>query len=388
MAFEADAQFFGRDSGLLCRGFQSVGANCVVVMPGSHTDNDAPDLVRCGNEDLADAEWWKFRNLDLVVLYAWGDPKNLSIAQAIRRAGILLVQNLDTAGFESPYADCWRWWRALSGLIAGPQPMVHKLRLAARGLRDLAPHIYERKRLRMMDEADYLGAVSPLATQSIRAYARSLGFPKVADKILTIPHPVSMEMLWNGEAKEKRVLCVGRWRPEDRHQKDPQTLLRVLGAFLRQCPDWSAEVIGGGASLLALSPGSASLNGLEDRFSFVEALDRPSLCKHYASSRILFCSSRYESFHISSAEALCCGCSVVVAEHPLLSSTAWFTSRDSGTIAKSRRPADLLAALLAEARLWDSGQRSAKAISSTWASDLHASSVAQEIMHSVSAPGS
>ncbi len=381
--FNADAHFFGRDSGLMCRGFQAAGHDCVVIMPGLSAAGDAPDLVRARPEDLRDSAWWRSRRLEMVLLYAWGDPIHLEVATAIRRAGILLIQNLDAAGIESPYADIHRWWRSLAGIIAGPQPVARKFRLAARGIRDLAPGIYERRRLRMMEEADFLGAVSPPAAQSIQQYAKALGFPGVAEKVLTIPHPVTMEMVWNGEAKANHVLCVGRWHAEDHHQKDPHTLLKVLATFLRQRPDWSAGIIGRGASQLGTSPTGASLALFGDRLSFTETLDRPTLRGHYAASRILLCPSRYESFHISSAEALCCGCSVVVAEHPLLASTAWFTTRDSGTLATSRKPADLLSALLTEASRWDSGHRSAQSISSAWAADLHASATAAHLIQSI-----
>lgn len=378
--FTADAHFFGRDSGLMCRGFQAAGQDCVVVMPGVSTLGDASDLVRVRPDQLRDSVWWRERGFLIVLLYAWGDPAHQEIATAIRRAGILLIQNLDSAGIESPYANASRWWRSLAGMIAGPQPLTRKIRLIGRSIRDLVPVIYERRRLCMMREADFLGAVSPPAARAIKEYARALGFPEVAEKVLTIPHPVSMEMVWNGEAKAKRVLCVGRWHKEDHHQKDPHTLLQVLAAFLRERPDWSAEVIGRGASQLSASAKNTSMADLGQRLCYTETLDRPTLRKHYAMSSILLCPSRFESFHISSAEALCCGCSVVVADHPLLASTGWFTTRDSGTLAKSRRPMDLLAALLTEARLWDSGLRSGLTISSAWSADLHASSVAQSLL--------
>lgn len=364
----------------MCRGFQAAGQDCKVIMPGVATAGDAPDLLRTRAEDLRNPAWWKALRLDLVLLYAWGDPVHLDVASAIRQAGILLVQNLDSAGIESPYSDPIRWWQALTGMIAGPQPSANRLRLVARACRDLCPAFYERSRLRMMDESDLVAAVSPPATRSVREYAEALGFPQVAKKLITVSHPVSMEMTWAGVPKEKRVLCVGRWRDEDCHQKDPATLLPVLAEFLHANPDWSAEIIGRGASQLHYMRAGKFMTSLGDRITCSEHLDRSALRERYAISRILFCPSRYESFHISSAEALCCGCSVVVANHPLLSSTGWFTTRDSGTLAASRKITDLLAALAIEVTAWESGNRSAQAISGTWSSDLLASSVASHLL--------
>lgn len=378
--FVADPQFFGRDSGLMCRGLQLAGHECKVIMPGKSSTEDAPDLLRASSEELRDPEWWKAQQLGLVLIYAWGDPAYLEIALAIRQAEIPLVQNLDSAGIESPHANFKNWWISLSGMIAGPQPLKTKIRLVGRGLRDLNPALYERRRLRMMDESDFLAAVSPPAARSIREYAEGLGCPQVAAKVITVPHPVSREMTYRGEPKQNRVICVGRWQPEDHHQKDPKTLIQVLTRFLQDRPDWSAEIIGRGAPRLSELLEQSSRATTLQRLTFTEHLDRSSLRDHYASSRILLCPSRFESFHISSAEALCCGCSVVVANHPLLASTAWFTTRNSGTLAKSRNPSDLLEGLIAESFLWESHQRTADEISSSWVKELRCDFVAKNLM--------
>jgi glycosyltransferase involved in cell wall biosynthesis len=380
--FVANAHFFGRDSGLMCRGFQSAGHECQVIMPGTSAPDDAPDLRRARPGELESSEWWRDLTLDLVLLYAWGDPRYRSIAAAIRGAGILLVQNLDSAGIDSPYADFGRWWQSLSAMIAGPQPLAAKLRLMGRGIRDFLPAAYERKRLAMMAESDWIATVSPPAGESIRSYAQALGRPGVAAKVVTVPHPVSPKFTYTGDAKQKRVLCVGRWLPGDHHQKDPATLMRVVCGFLNAHEDWTFEIIGRGAGALAREMGEQP-PAIRNRLILTEHLDRNELRDHYLTSRILLCPSRYESFHISSAEALCCGCSVVVAKHPLLASTGWFTTRQSGTLAASRSHSDLLSALRAEADAWESGQRSAIAISAAWSGELQAPSVASHLIQSI-----
>lgn len=383
--FRADAHFFGRDSGLMCRGFQAAGHECRVVMPGVARVDDVPDLLRATPESLRCSGWWKDLNIDAALLYAWGDPTYLDIAQAIRAAGIRLIQNLDSAGIESPYANVSRWCRSLGGMVAGPQSARGRMRLAARAIRDLFPGIYERGRLDMMNEADFLAAVSPPAETTMREYARSLGFPTVADKLITLPHPVSLDLIYGGFPKQRRVLCVGRWQEKDIHQKDPEMLLHVLHRFLDQQSNWSAEIIGSGAPELLATRAGRPLKRFGDRLILTSRLDRTELCEHYAAASIHFCPSRFESFHISSAEALCCGCSIVVGKHPLLASTAWFTTRNSGTLAASRREGDLLAALLKESRLWDDGSRSASAISATWSAELHADMVARRFIQLLSA---
>jgi glycosyltransferase involved in cell wall biosynthesis len=271
---------------------------------------------------------------------------------------------------------------SLSGMIAGPQPLSAKLRLMGRGIRDLVPAAYEKSRLSMMDESDWIATVSPPACESIRSYAQALGRPGVAAKVMTVPHPVSPLFTYTGDAKENRVLCVGRWLPGDHHQKDPRTLMRVALGFLHARKDWTFELLGRGATALAREIRQQEQT-VRSRLILTEHLDRHELRDHYLASRILLCPSRYESFHISSAEALCCGCSIVVADHPLLASTGWFTTRQSGTLAASRSPSELLGTLLTEADAWDSGNRSAQTIASAWSADLHAPSVASRLIQSI-----
>jgi glycosyltransferase involved in cell wall biosynthesis len=336
-------------------------------------------MIRADRARLESEDWWRRQELDFVVLYAWGDPKHEAVASAVLRAGIFLIQNLDTAGIESPYSNPRRWWACYREFVRGPLPAPRKIRLFGRFLRDFFPSLYERKRLQMMDQASLIAAVSEPAAHSLRSFAEALGAPSVANKIMVLPHPVPSFMTLSAQDKKAEVICVGRWLEEDCHQKDPQLMLAVLHDFLSAAPLWRAKIVGRGSAALALAMRGWP-SGLRSRIDLVEALPRQDLLSIYQSAKILLCPSRFESFHISSAEALCCGCSIVVADHPLLSSTGWFTSRDSGSLARSRRRLDLLAALREESLAWESGCRSAAAISATWSKELHALCLAQSLL--------
>lgn len=377
--FTADPHFFGRDSGLLCRGFQAAGVPCVSVMPGRSTPADAPDLVRCSMSELADAKWWRGLGLDLVVLYAWGDPAHRPVADAIREAGIRLIQSLDTAGLTSPYGDTREWWQCLTGMLASSQPLPLKFRHLAKAMRDFFPGLYETRRLAMINQSDRVASVSPAAVLSIRNYATSLGYPGIAAKTILVPHPIPPAMSFHEGIKENIVLAVGRWEQDDSAQKDPDLMLAVLKSFLSSHPEWSAEIIGRGGTALV----SRCVNWspqIRDRLVLTEAVDRDALAVRYASSKILLCASRFESFHISSAEAVCCGCSLVVADHPLLASTAWFTTEDTGTLVANRSVESLVTGLTREAEAWHSGQRNPHRISERWSTLLHAHHVATHIL--------
>lgn len=380
--FEASPRFFSRDTGLLCRGFQAAGVDCVVVMPGTYKTDDVPDLVRCSPEELESAEWWKALNLSLVVLYAWGDPRYLSVATAIRSAGIPLVQSMDTAGLYSPFAHFGIWLTASLAEIAIPQTIPLRIKRLARVFRDLIPSVFERRRLIMMAECDALAVVSPPAETAIAAYAQGLGFSEILKKLIVIPHPVSKEMYYSGETKINHLLVVGRWGSKDAPQKNPQMTIQIVADFLRHHQDWTAEIIGPEADTFTEGI-SKYPEWVRHRLTLCNFVTHSALKMKYATSRIILCASRFESFHIASAEALCCGCSVVVAQHPLLASTAWFTTRNSGTLATSRKPPDLVQALLDEARKWEEGERSADQIADAWIPELRADLVAANLIQKI-----
>lgn len=377
--FKADTHFFGRDSGLLCRGFQTIGIDCISIMPGARASDDAVDLLRTTPENLASASWWRSLGLDLVVLYAWGNPRYRPIARAIRGAGIRLLQNLDTAGLVTPYGDFQEWLACSVGMAAMPQPLSQRLRHIAKAMRDTSPALYEKKRLEMIDESDLVTVVSPPALQSISKYATALGFPQITEKLAVAPHPVPPMMTYGGGGKQNKVLCVGRWEAADAAQKDPDKLLSVLEPFLSANPSWRAEIVGRGSETLR-GACSGWAPGTLDRLVLTPAVSREELLGKYRASKIHLCPSRFESFHIASAEAVCCGSSVVVGNHPLLASTGWFTTRESGTIAADRGAAALTAALTDEAASWEQGRRDAEHISTSWQNTLHANQVASRIL--------
>lgn len=376
--FDSPEDFFGRDSGLVFRGLLDCGVASLMIMPGVTPGMDSTGVLRAEESQLRDVTWWQRQELDFVLFYGWGDPRYLEVARAIRKAGILLIQNLDAAGILTPYHDMKEWWTGTFGMIAGPQPLKRKFRLCGKALRDFFPAIYEKKRVRMLEESDLLAAVSPPAAESIRNYLSALGSP-AASKLVVLPHPVIPRMNYEGRPKAKRVVCVGRWLEEDWHQKDPKMMLDALSAFLVRSPDWKAEVIGRGSSKLAELIRAGTDLPLE-RVTFTERLGREELVARYLVAEILFCPSRFESYHISSAEALCCGCSIVVADHPLLASTCWFTTRNSGTIASRRSVSDIVEALCIEARKWESGERLPRSIASEWSGILHSRSVASRLL--------
>lgn len=377
--FQTNEHFFNRDSGLLCRGFNSIGANCSVVLAGEADPADSPLLVRATPLEMESDEWWKKQNFDLVVLYGWANPKYMPIARAIQKSGAKLVQNIDAVGFFSPYADWKEWIKQSACWLQCPGSLNIKLKTLYQVMRDFVPALYEKKRLEMLKLSDSIACVSPYASDSMRSYCQAMGGSDLARNVRVVPHPVNPIFTYTGTAKENCVIAVGRWDTNSASQKNPELLMEVLTAFLAARPDWKARIVGRGAEELGRNH-AGEKNRMTGGIEFINFLDHAELKSVYAASKIMLCVSRHESFHISSAEAVCCGCSVVVPQRASLGSTAWFTSADSGRIAERYEAQCIVETLKQEADCWVYGERNPDNISKSWTHRLHAGAVASNLL--------
>jgi hypothetical protein len=94
-------------------------------------------------------------------------------------------------------------------------------------------------------------------------------------------------------------------------------------------------------------------------------------------AKIFVCSSRAESMHISSAEALCSGCSVVGAAE--IASMHEYASMASGTMAWTRRTSDFVDAVGAEIFAWKQGLRNPTNISMNFRKSLDSQNIADSM---------
>jgi len=73
IAFSGGGDFFSRDSGLVCKGLQSLGINCKSIMPLPVLHGDiGEDLIRIEYPKLEDSKWWRSIDATNVILYTWG----------------------------------------------------------------------------------------------------------------------------------------------------------------------------------------------------------------------------------------------------------------------------------------------------------------------------
>lgn len=154
-----------------------------------------------------------------------------------------------------------------------------------------------------------LRAVTPLLAgiTCISSQMRD-GFPKaIARKMTVIPNPVAsrpdVAADTEGEAR-KTLLAVGRL--ED--QKDHATLIAAFAQIAGDFPDWRLRIVGEGALRPQLQRQVQALD-LDGRVVLPGAMGQ--IGPEYAAAQLFASPSKYESFGLSTAEALAYGLPVV-----------------------------------------------------------------------------
>lgn len=365
--------WWSRDLALTVRGFRTLGHEAwLVCQPTTHAQDPlGRPVLLISAEKAQSPEWWQKQKPDAVVLGLWTMPKYDTIRDAALSATARVVERCDSDGIRLP--SCGHkmffrnqitaaWDRApfgqkvLSGLIASGKCLVAE-----------AVNPWMRHRLaQTLRRLPFFLAETPIAVDRLGALAESLG--EDPRKFLQIPHPIDTDIFRLAmpmAPKRRRIVCVGRWQAR---QKDWPLLRSALQIFLDTHPDFDALVFGSGTP--SASPHRRLLlAGLASPEKISEALQN---------SQILFFSSRYESFLLAGAEALCCGCSVVGPQEVV--SSQYFASFFGGSPLTRRHPQALAHALHSEAEQWLEARRNPQVIASKAAAEFSYSHVAQSIL--------
>lgn len=357
VAFHGDARFFTRDTGLICMNLRKLGAESKAVMPlPFHEDDIREDIIRVPMEQLKSADWWCSLNLDGVVLYSWGAPRYTAIARAIKKAGIKLVIHLDSNG--DFFDEAWT-----------PRPPF------LQRCKNIVIHAaIDFLRARHLKLADVI-TMSPPVAEMLRH--RLFYGAAVADKAVMMPTPVAPHFAYDGRPKQRKVVCVGRWCAED-EIKDPGLMMQTSQLLVQKDSSVLVEIYGRYGEPVAAWH-AALPEELRTRILLKGFTPSAALKDVYCDAMVSFCTSKREGTHIASAEALCCGCAVVIPARPSLSLPQWYASKDSGTVAKEDTPESLAQAVLAELHEWNGLHRSPHAIAAAWQPFFHADKVMARI---------
>jgi glycosyltransferase involved in cell wall biosynthesis len=378
LTYHDDEAFWGRDMGLLALGMRENGVDARVVAIGDRKKYADNLPIILGNlADFENPEWWRKLNPYGVVMNTWSATRYDKIRKAVLSVTPRVIEKLDTDGVRSPRI----WMRKYLYVTYGSyldsgndlkRRFATILAITRTGIIRCFPKLLDKKMAITMSQVPILAAESPIAVARIQRFLRC--FISAPPVVTCIPHPVAIEYMRDDSSirREKRIVCVGRWNA---YQKNLPMLKKVLKEFLSVHDDWSADIIGTmpkGFNFRKETP------NLSERIRYHGHINRTELAKIYQKSRIFFMPSRYESFNIAAAEALCCGCSIVGSGD--ISSVSFFTAQNSGTSVCRQTSAHFLDSLNSEVSAWEDGERNPKLISERWISIVGSTSVGKKVL--------
>jgi glycosyltransferase involved in cell wall biosynthesis len=371
--------FFDNNVGLLSSGFQALGIESEAITLEPARPGDFTAMRRASWKQMEDPHWWKDLNLDGLVFINWGNWRFQRMVAAAMKAGIHVAQMTDTQGIQSPVSD-WRahlqaegahyWyeprWKQISRTLA-KLPITLTARIAYRDWRDA----------KTIASSDYFLAPTPRAAERYRNLTRRLQGANAARRIRFVPFPVNFHFNYSPEiSKIEEVVAVGRW---DSSQKRTPLLMATISNALALRPTIKFRIFG------KISPELRSWhlkleNPLREQVSLEGNVASYSLAAAYQRARVILVSSAYEGCHNASAEAICCGATVVGCRSPFLGVLEWHAGKSSGRLAEQATPESLSHALFEELDSWNHGERDPASISQAWTQELRADRVAAQIL--------
>lgn len=383
--FPGNVTFFARDSGLLCKGFQEIGIHCKAILLSPEKEDDQKNnLIRTSYKNLEDPDWWRALGADGVVFYGWGSGKHMKIAKAIRQSGCVLVTHMDTAGMlgvlNGPFEFASALWRVSmgesDGLFQGLLRFIFRLFYGctiALLRRDITRAIH-------LKQAHLIGAITPIAFERIRKVCRFYGGESLANRVRLIPHPNASYMRYDTNIpKERLVIAVGRW--DDEKVKGTKLLMEVAQEATQADKDLKIEIYGKTNQMIDEWHTGLS-NDLKSRILIKGIVPNTQITEGLQRARISICTSLREGYHTVSAEAHCCGCSVIGPDVPEIPSMKWFAKEPFGRMAK-RDAKSMAKAIIEELDSWDKQRRDPVEISKYWTETLHAPNIARKILECV-----
>ena len=300
-------------------------------------------------------QWVRLRPDAVIFYHLIGWPFHEQIA-ILNQHGIPCIIKADTDGMLIPRSS------SIKPLLIRELLIKHSLKSSLLTLtKFVAPSLS-----RLPTNVQKTAAVIVESTEARRNFIKSLG-PSVFNeykKIHVIPLMVN-PLFTQGSIepiRHRTIVAVGRW--EDQAQKHPRGLLHTLRSVLTEFPGYHARIIGSGQTILHNMVHTWP-QSLTSRIKILGPLPPTAIRTQLRDSRIFLSASRWESFGLAAAEALCMGNSFV---GPPLAPFKDFAGPNGewGTLARNVTIPALQNALITEMHHWEDETRNAMAIGNHW----------------------
>jgi glycosyltransferase involved in cell wall biosynthesis len=327
-------------------------------------------------DELHSDQFWKKNDSEVIIGYPLYGENYSPLIEKMKRSGKKVILKLDSDGniayplqrdyFRVPLKERLNLHNILGDLW---------WRLALESMKRKRHAGVASELIKRFELCDSVIIESPGALENLRFFLSSWGRSDLNIKTTFVPNPIRPEFIESKIlTKQKLVVSVGRW--DDYQQKNTRLMVKTALDFLKKRPDYSFKIFGKGTELVKHYLASASIE-VKERIEVLGFVEDSKILEYLSEAQILFVPSRWESFSIASAEALCMGCSVVGTP---LESLRYFSMQGfSGTLASSFDEAAILASLLQDADKWNDGSYNAKRIAEYWRPMLDRKTVAHTI---------
>ncbi len=321
--------------------------------------------------ELVRTEFWLSLNLDAALVFTW--MRHIHILQAMKAVGIFVVSKGDTEGRIS--ARVFPKYHGQRMLEAAHSPWKKACALRhwvrRRLFLDLKP---DQEAIRNIEIADTVSVDTHMAKRHLARHLAFYGRSELADKLRVLPPPLAEEFLMAPVRldRQNKIMAIGRW---DDPVKDAPLLKQTLSLYMKKQPETQVVIAGSGGEKIF-----KALCTAYPCIKYAGALARSEIIRELADTRVLLMTSRGESFHFASHEALCLGATVVgpsgVIPLPDICCEGRF-----GTEARGRHPRQMMAALEEEIQAWEMGWRDPLHTANFWRSRLCGVSIIQRILN-------
>jgi glycosyltransferase involved in cell wall biosynthesis len=325
-------------------------------------------------------EFWRSDDSDVILAYPLQGKSYSPLLSKMKAAGKKVILKFDS-----------------DGKIAYPlQRHIHRIPLRERltfgnviseAFWLFAPRAFKRKKhttvaaesIRQMELVDRAIIESPLALNNLKTFYSAWGHSELGEKASFIPNPVSTQFI-EGTVGKKENLAITHGRWEDTRVKNTAGMAKAVAEFLNQHPEYRFMIFGSGMDIVKKHLEKVSKE-VRDRIELSDFVPHAYVKAKLAPAKLLFLASRWESFSIAAAEAVCCGCSIVGTPAEALQ----FLSNEgsSGTIAVNFSSKALIAALNEDVIKWGKGSYDPQKIAAYWRPKVDRKTVAKSVLELV-----
>lgn len=362
-----------KDPGLIALGLQSLGWDVTMLTTPKNELNGSQTPFALLSEEFS--KWLQaIINMkpDCTLIYHALGRDFTPLLQGLNRATIPVIIKADSDGTLSPYP----YLKAFANRYCR-QSLRDALKTVAKVF---MPWWADQWLLNNLRQSDGMIVESPMAKERTMTVLAMTTRENFTSKIHVCPLPVSPLYTESTVAIPRRnqIISIGRWN--DMAPKNPRLLLKTVSDVLEVRGDFKAVIVGPGESLMKRWVSSLAPH-IKSRISILGPLSPTEIKLHLNHSKIFFSSSRWESFGLAAAEALCSGCTLVGPDLPPF--RYLIAEGRTGTLAKDYSKSALYRALGEEIDLWDQGIRDPKMIATQWQHILDYRLVAHDVLEAV-----